>query len=369
MGLLFSRPGGLRENVRYYAGDSVWIRQVEGMSKVKHYLEEYNKRVARNQQVPTLVDILNCECGCNAGTGTSNEIDLDEMDLNFNMLKKSKAEENELYGKAGSSLFEKFDRELDFNKFTRSYSDKHHSVPQQDSYNLEEIFKQLNKNTEASRSINCFSCGYGNCNEFAKAVARGSNHVENCANYSRQALVEERNSIYQACISIKNAIQTITQSNEENTQRISDITSSIAHLVSNTDNVKQGLIDVNDNTENMKKAAKELEGIARQTNLIALNALIQAAQAGPYGVAFTVVAQEVRTLAEKSAQTVESTKESEKAIYESVSKTSTHFQGMDRMVLEINESIGSISGHITDVRQKCEAVYVTMKQLLGDVEM
>ncbi|MDD3013475.1 MAG: [Fe-Fe] hydrogenase large subunit C-terminal domain-containing protein [Candidatus Gastranaerophilales bacterium] len=167
LGLTFSRPGGLRENVEFHV-PSAWVRQVEGNELAYKYLDEYTKRVSSGKTIPLLVDILNCEHGCNLGTATCKDVALDDIDFKMNGLKQDVIKEKTktslgMFGKKTTSypLFEFFEKNLPLSDYIRRYTDKSSIVriKEPDNHDLGKVFKELHKTTDESREVNCHACG------------------------------------------------------------------------------------------------------------------------------------------------------------------------------------------------------------------
>ncbi|MEL6939405.1 MAG: methyl-accepting chemotaxis protein [Cyanobacteria bacterium J06598_1] len=118
----------------------------------------------------------------------------------------------------------------------------------------------------------------------------------------------------------------------------------IAQLTTATATIsaKLGLID--DKANNIGSVVGAITKVADQTNLLSLNAAIEAEKAGEYGAGFSVVAREIRRLAD---QTALATLEIERMVQEMLSSVSTGVMEMDRFTQDVSQNAGYI-GQISE---------------------
>ena len=217
LGSFYPTPGGLEENVRWFLGDQVFIRQIEGERRLYDWMHR-NKNRIRNEETPFLfIDALNCENGCICGTATDQQkagTD-DALYALLNIREESKKNES---GNAWSRPDTPEQRLAEFNEsfkdlvledYLRGYTDRsaecRYMLPDEEA--LEAIFASMNKLTPESRQINCTCCGYESCMQMATAIYNGFNHKENCIYYEKTMVheLEVKNRIVEEATRAKSA--------------------------------------------------------------------------------------------------------------------------------------------------------------------
>ena len=163
----------------------------------------------------------------------------------------------------------------------------------------------------------------------------------------------------------KERLADVTESSSQTRAKTEEITQCIQRANAQMSALSGAMNDINSNAHEITKIAKAIEDISFQTNILALNASVEAARAGSAGSGFAVVANEVQNLAVKSAEAAQSATEmisNTLAIIQTGVELTADAAGSLQDISAVSSEISDITDHLAVAVQGQESALAVMEE-------
>jgi len=182
-----------------------------------------------------------------------------------------------------------------------------------------------------------------------------------------RVVVDQASSVEEASASIEEMvgnISSVTSSIEKMAERFAALEKTAEEGKGIQASAGDRVTQIGERSRSLLEANTVIAKIASMTNLLAMNAAIEAAHAGEAGKGFSVVAGEIRRLAETSAEQSRTIGQDLKQVQEAISGVVSSFQESEKSFTEVSNRISEVTAIVREVRQAMEEQQEGSKQIL-----
>ena len=198
-----------------------------------------------------------------------------------------------------------------------------------------------------------------------------ANDAERAANVLKD-LVHQLNETEQSFTRVADATTKTKKASEEATDIIEELNTTTSETLELSNSIKRDMNDLVSRFQEILSIIDLIDEISSQTNLLALNAAIEAARAGEAGKGFAVVADEVRKLAGQTGDAAKNISNIVNNIYEATTKTDKMIEDGSEIYVKQGEAVRNTEKTFKEIAQdmdvisfEVDGVYSKLSQLNG----
>ncbi len=208
--------------------------------------------------------------------------------------------------------------------------------------------------------------------------ARSAGEVKELISRLTVLIQDQASAINESSASIEEmsaSIHNIADAAEEKLQIANELETSALEGQTEMEETERGINKVADSASVIMEMVQIIQDIASKTNLLAMNAAIEAAHAGEFGKGFAVVADEIRNLAESSAESATTVADSLKLVDEfikvsaaSTSRTGLVFNSIVERIKEVAFSMSEMKAATSELSVGAKQILEALGSLIGTTE-
>ena len=382
MGAIYPRPGGLKACLELEA-PSIGVINSEGTEVVYKNLDLYSQMGERD--LPDVFDVLSCGNGCGSGPAIGEQMSIYRMSGIMNGIEKYNRNNRVKFDRRHrDKQFLEFDKTLRYEDFLRTILPENITQISVSEAEIDSMLDKMNKVTDTERNYNCHACGFATCREMAKAVIMGVSSVTSCAQYMQheadrrsQHIVETNRAIgevtselndvvahlTQNITSVTESLGGITELNSSNHSQIMGLSGTIDELKDLSEEINKAMDSINDSISSFAETTRGIDEIARQINILSINASIEAARAGDAGKGFAVVASEVGKLAARSQESVKDAESGNALVFGNIDNVNKILKTVNQKMTEIQSMMNGVCDNISETMSKGSDISTAMTEV------